>query len=304
METTSACQLRCLMCPRDEALRKGTLKVGQMEEGLAVKIIDEVASVSPKTRLWFCFFGEPTLSKVVWRRVKMAKEKGVETTVINSNGNSLTPRVCHQVIESGLDEIYIGLDAATPETYSKVRVRGNYQRVVENVHYLLKHKGDPLKVTVQFGVYQENEHEVEAFKQYWTALGVPVFVRPKLTWIGYLSEHRPTQEARHACSWILDSFPIYHDGLVAYCVCDWDNRMPVGDINKQSITEVWQGTLRKWHNRHLGGRFGELPRFCQECRDWQTKPLKGTLKELYEKRLTFDDFVMAKPGFIKTKDFF
>jgi len=39
------------MCAREESLKKGTLQIGQMEEWLAEKIIDEVASINPKTLL-------------------------------------------------------------------------------------------------------------------------------------------------------------------------------------------------------------------------------------------------------------
>jgi hypothetical protein len=288
------------MCARETALKKGTLQVGTMSEKLAIKIIDEIANVNPKCRLWFCYFGEPTLSKHVWSRIKIAKDKGIEATIINSNGNMLNIDVCNKLIDSGLDEIYIGLDAATAETYSKVRVRGDFSRVVKNVHYLLAHKGSNLKVVVQFGVYNENEHEVEAFQKYWDGFGVHVFIRPKLTWLGYLSEHNPQQSGRYACPWIFDSLPIYHNGLVPYCVCDWDNRMPMGDTNRQSITEVWQTAYRKWQNRHLAGDFESLPNFCRHCRDWQTKPLSGTLKELHEHKLRFDDIDMHKPEYIRT----
>lgn len=302
MESTSACQLRCVMCARTDALKKGTLKVGHMDEWLALKIIDEIAEVNPKTRLWFCYFGEPTISKTVWRRIKIAKTKGIEKTIINSNGNLLSPEICEQAVESGLDEIYIGMDAATPETYARVRIRGDFNKVVRNIHYLLAHKKENLKVTVQFGVYQENEHELEAFKKYWADLGVPIFVRPKLTWLGYLTEYHPTHEDRYPCPWILDALPIYPNGLVPYCICDWDNRMPVGDAKRQSLTEIWQVMCRPWQNLHLAGRFHELPQFCQQCRDWQTKPLQGTLAKVHAQRLTFDDFAMPKPGHIRTKD--
>ncbi len=303
METTSACQLRCKMCARESALQKGTLKVGNMEDWLAQKIIDEVAAVNKKTRFWFCFFGEPTISKKIWQRIQTAKTKGIETTVINTNGNLLTPSICDQIIACGLDEIYVGLDAATSETYAQVRIRGHYDKVVEGVRYLLKHKGDHLKVTVQFGVYEENEHELDAFKKYWQDLDVPVFIRPKLTWLGYLSEHNPSHENRYPCPWILDSFPIYYNGLVPYCICDWDNRMPVGDIKKQSITEVWQTSYRKWQDLHLSGKFGELPPFCQQCRDWQAKKPGETLKKLYSQKLRFGEFAMAKPDYIRTQNF-
>ncbi|HEY3038999.1 MAG TPA: radical SAM/SPASM domain-containing protein [Pyrinomonadaceae bacterium] len=299
METTSACQLRCKMCAREESLKKGTLKIGQMEEWLAEKIIDEVASVNPKTRLWFCYFGEPTISKQLWRRVRLAKDKGAECTIINSNGNLLKPAMADQLIDSGLDEIYIGLDAATAATYSRVRIRGDYDTVVSNINYLLRKKPERLKVTVQFGVYEENEHELEDFKKQWADHDVTVFIRPKLTWIGTLPEHFHTQHGRYPCPWIFDSLPIYFNGLVPYCICDWDNRLPAGDIKTHSIVEVWQSAYRKWQNIQLAGRFEELPDFCRACRDWQAKPLHGTLEELFDHRWTFEDCEMEKPAHIR-----
>jgi pyruvate-formate lyase-activating enzyme len=299
METTSACQLRCTMCAREASLKKGTLEIGQMEEWLADKIIDEVARVNPQTRLWFCYFGEPTLSKRLWDRVRLAKDRGVATTIINSNGNLLGPATVERLIDSGLDEIYIGLDAATAGTYARIRVRGHFDTVVRNIHDLLARKPARLKVAVQFGVYAENEHELEAFKAYWADKDVDVFIRPKLTWVGTIPEHFHTQAGRYPCPWVFDSLPIYFNGLVPYCICDWDNRQPAGDVKTQTIAEVWRSSYRTWQTLHLQGRFDDLPGFCRGCRDWQSKPLGGTLEELFTHRLTFDDIDMGKPAHIQ-----
>ncbi len=304
MESTSACQLRCAMCAREDSLKKGTLQIGQMEEWLSVKIMDEVAAVSPKTRLWFCFFGEPTISKQVWKRIGMAKQKGIETTVINSNGNLLIPKIADQLMDSGLDELYVGLDAVTPETYAQIRRRGDYQTVVNNIHYILKNKKPSLKVTVQFGVYAENEHEVEGFKAYWEKFGVPIYIRPKVTWLGALPEHYHTEDPRYPCGWQFDSLPIYWNGLVPYCICDWDNRFPQGDIKTQTIAEVWQTNYRKWQNYHLSGQFEKLPDFCQQCRDWQAKPLNDTMQKIFNQKLSFDDFEMEKPEYLRAQEHF
>jgi len=284
------------MCAREESLRKGTLKIGEMEDWLAEKIIAQVAVANPKTRFWFCYFGEPTISRKLCARIRLAKDRGIETTIINTNGNLLGRDLAHRLIDSGLDEVYIGLDAATSETYSRIRVRGRYDRVVENVRYLAACKPTRLKVTVQFGVYEQNEHELEAFKRAWAGQGVEIFIRPKLTWIGTLDEHFHTSESRYPCPWIFDSLPIYFDGLVPYCICDWDNRLPAGDIKVQSIADVWQRAYRRWQNLHLEGRFEELPDFCRRCRDWQSKALKGTLERLFAHRCTFDRCTLEKPA--------
>lgn len=296
MESTSACQLRCAMCARESVMRNGKFRIGHMEQWLAEKIIDEVAQVNPQTRLWFCFFGEPLISKHLPGRIRLAKKRGIQTTIINTNGNLLNVRRAHELIDAGLDEVYIGLDATTPETYARVRVRGDYERVVQNIKYLLDHKPKSMKVTVQFGVYKENEHELEAFKNFWSDFEVSVYIRPKVTWLGYLSEHYHSDEPRYPCPWILDSFSIFWNGLVSYCICDWENRAPVGDVRNQSILEIWQTVLRQKQNLHLSGCFEELPEFCRNCRDWQAKKCPETAKKLQAHGWTFNEIYMPVPA--------
>ena len=49
METTSYCNLRCVMCSRKYI----KMKLGIMDEKLKKKIIDEIAENDPNTRFWF-----------------------------------------------------------------------------------------------------------------------------------------------------------------------------------------------------------------------------------------------------------
>jgi len=282
MESTSACQLRCTMCARENAFKSGKFKIGVMKRELAVKIIDEVAEEAPDTRLWLCYFGEPLLCKDLYWRVAYAKDRGIITTIINSNGNLLTSENSDKLIKAGLDEIYIGIDAATSKTYSRIRIRGNYDRVVNNVLSMAEKGRDKVKIVVQFGVYDENEHEVEMFKEFWKDKGVHVFIRSKLTWINTLSKKTGVpQIERYSCPWIFDCFPIYFNGIVPYCICDWYNRAPVGDVNKSTIKQLWQGPIRKIQKLHLKAKWDKLPNFCQTCPDWKTKPLEGKLKEKF-----------------------
>ena len=279
LESTSACNLKCIMCARSYT----KVKVGIMKEEIAYKLIDEIAKEDPSTRLWLCYFGEPLILRntdILYQRIKYSKEKGIKSTIINTNGNLLEPHVSEKLMESGLDEIYIGIDAVTAETYSKIRVGGDYNKLMNNIDYLLKQGNPNLKVTVQFGIYESNEHEVEDFKKYWEEKGVKIFIRPKLTWIGHTSENYKTTENRYPCPWLFDTFAIDFDGKVPYCVCDWHNQSPVGDLNKETIKEVWQNRIREYQAIHLRKEWDKLPEFCQNCRDWQTKPYADYLKNL------------------------
>ncbi len=285
METSSACNLRCSMCARDAAFRSGKFKIGLMKRELAIKIIDEIADEAPDTRLWLCYFGEPLTGRDLFWRIAYAKKRGIHKTIINSNGNLIIPDNADKLIDAGLDEIYIGIDAATQETYSKIRVRGNHEKLVKNILYLVKKTNGRMKVTVQYGVYDENEHELEMFKEFWKDKGVEIFIRPKLTWINTLSEKPIGEEhngERYPCPWIFDSFPIFFDGSVPYCICDWYNRATVGNINNSNIKDLWQNAMHEIRETHLMAQWNKLPEFCQDCPDWKTKPLKGKLKKQFE----------------------
>lgn len=279
IDTVSHCNLNCAMCPRQYKPRKW----GWMDDDLAVKLIDEIAETEPDTRIWFCYFGEPLVAKNkkngLFERIAYAKKKGVRRTVINSNANLMDEKCVDKMIRSGLDEIYIGIDAATPETYAKVRRGGDYNTVLKNIDYLLKvQREGGMKIpelTVQFGVYDENEHEVGLFEKYWKGKGVKVFIRPKLTWIGYLEDKVKTKEKRWPCSWFFDSINIIETGEVPYCVCDWANRIPFGDVHKESIKDIWQKKIRHYQILQAEERWEELPEFCRQCTDWQTKTKKS-----------------------------
>src|SRR6476660_4437860 len=109
LETSSFCQLKCTMCARQFNPRKW----GRMDDTLAKKIIDDVMEKAPWVRMWFCYFGEPLVSKKIglYDRIKYAKSKGLKRAAINTNGNLLDDECLDKLLDAGLDEVYIGIDA-------------------------------------------------------------------------------------------------------------------------------------------------------------------------------------------------
>ena len=65
---------------------------------------------------------EPLLIKDFHKYIKYAHDKILMDIMINTNGSPLTARRSQQLLDSGLTRLRFSLDAATPETYKKVRV--------------------------------------------------------------------------------------------------------------------------------------------------------------------------------------
>jgi len=58
-------------------------------------------------------------------------------------------------------------------------------------------------------------------------------------------------------------------GKVVTCAVDLDAKFIAGDINHQSLKEVWNGKLKELRQSHLLKQFHALPENCRECKDWQ-----------------------------------
>jgi radical SAM protein with 4Fe4S-binding SPASM domain len=251
-----------------------TRKKGKMSMSLFKKIINEIASVNPNTRVWMVFYGEALMLKykLIWM-IHYAKKMGLTDVVLNSNANLLDEEMAEGLIDAGLDAIYIGIDAFKKESYEKLRVGGDFDKTVKNVNRLLEIKKETgaakPEVYVQFVEMEDNYSEVEDFKKYWSDRGAVVKIRPKVTWAGTVAPYNMVEKDRYPCHWGMQSFNILWDGKVALCAVDYDGRFIGGDVSEQSIQEIWAGKLKEIRDLHRKGRYDELPEFCCKCKDWQ-----------------------------------
>ena len=129
LETTSRCNLRCVMCPHAiDAVDRPK----HLEECLILSL-DKVISQSSVIQLHG--IGEPLTSPVFWSMLKHLSDDCQTQT--NTNLTVLDERRLSALIGSNLKSINVSLDAARPETYRKIRgysfeaVIGNIRRFVE-----------------------------------------------------------------------------------------------------------------------------------------------------------------------------
>jgi hypothetical protein len=138
---------------------------------------------------------------------------------------------------------------------------------------LAKYGNDSQQLFVQFIVTDFNEEELEPFKEFWTAKGVNVKIRPKLSWAGLVeaANLRDNSEVeRKPCYWLMRLLPICADGRAALCGTDLRCPLDLGNAMTMTIKEIWKGKLKGYRKMHLERRFDQLPDLCRNCRDWQS----------------------------------
>jgi MoaA/NifB/PqqE/SkfB family radical SAM enzyme len=126
LEVTNRCNLLCETCPRTfETLEPPA----DMSWELFTKIVDQVPNVA---RVVLHGVGEPMLVKQLPQMIRYLKDRGTYV-LFNTNGTLMQPKRFQQLIDTGLDELRVSLDAADRETYLKVRGKDYFNRIVRDV---------------------------------------------------------------------------------------------------------------------------------------------------------------------------
>jgi len=267
VEPVNICNLNCIMCPSSDLTRER----GTMEMRLFTKIVDEITAVDPSTKLWPAIMGEPLLAgERLFEMLAYAQEKNIGV-YLNTNAVLYDDASIAKMREYGVREIIVGMDAQTAETYGKIRRGGDFGRLCENVEKMIEaYRGGGPKVILQYVIMSENEHETEAFKAEWLEKGAIVKIRLKQGWGDLVGSEYLTieqKERTHPCPWLNRHLLVLWDGEVCQCDGDMDNRHSCGNIYRQTLTEVWQGEMRRRRERHYRGDFDFEP--CNYCNDWQ-----------------------------------
>ena len=289
IEPTNACNLRCPLCPTG----RGTLgrKTGFLPLDLFRKCIGELGPYLIEINV--SNYGEPMLHKDLPAMIAAAKATGARVAM-GCNGHFLDADSARQLIESGLDLVYISFDGIDQETYEKYRVRGDFAKVCEGVRTLLAQRKalgrtNPF-VELQFLVMKHNETQMEAFRAMADEIGADRrIIKP----VSFNVADWDDPETRDAFADFFpenDAYRVYRregeawrwkkDGL-AFCTAPWRSVTVLCDGSivpccrdphgQHTMGNVADGVLKVWNNKrfrafrkHLATRRDKMP-ICMVC---------------------------------------
>ena len=168
VEPAIACNLKCVMCPWREMAKKAEDR-GIMTPAVWQAIrpyLDRVQSVD------FTGGGEPLLQPELAEWIADASKAGCETGFL-SNGLLLTEEKLKKILDAGINWMCISMDGADAETYNKIRIGSNFDRVCENVANIARLRtGKIPKTMINFVLMDLNSHQMEEMVQLAARLGV------------------------------------------------------------------------------------------------------------------------------------
>jgi radical SAM protein with 4Fe4S-binding SPASM domain len=164
IEPTTRCNLHCPEC----LVGSGMLKreKGDLPLDSYRTLVQSIHKHTSYIALYLQ--GEPFLNKHIIEMVRIAKEYKIYTC-ISTNGHYLDRSNATELVQAGLNRIIVSLDGLSQESYSKYRINGNFNQVIDGIRNLVNvkrelHSKTPI-VIIQFIVFRYNEGDIEEFKQ-------------------------------------------------------------------------------------------------------------------------------------------
>ncbi|MFO0984522.1 MAG: radical SAM protein [Planctomycetota bacterium] len=171
-DPSSACGLRCPMCPVSyevEVRSKAVLRWDIFDH-----IIDELGP-----HLFFVDFfnwGEPLLNKQLPQMLAKLKRWDIEVRISSSLSVQVPDAVLESFVEHGLDCLTVSIDGFSQQSYEKYRVRGDLKLALANMERLAaikrRRRASRPVIDWQYLVFSFNEHEIEQARAFAEKIGV------------------------------------------------------------------------------------------------------------------------------------
>jgi MoaA/NifB/PqqE/SkfB family radical SAM enzyme len=169
LETTNRCDSKCQTCIR-------TFQTLEPPADLTLERVRAIVAQFPVLdRVVLHGIGEPLLNPQIFDIVAYLKTR-VASVLFNSDAISLTAPRAGRLVESGLDEYRVSMDAATRATYRRLRGVDRFERVTANVARLIGLQRElgrtTPRVSLWFTATRANVDELPGFVQLAADLGV------------------------------------------------------------------------------------------------------------------------------------
>lgn len=257
MEPYSGCNYNCPLCPSGlNILKRNKLKM-TFEE-----FKRNLGNLKYTTEYITLFhFGEPLLNDELYKMIEYCNKYDISTQV-STNGMLLNEEKAEKFIKSKLNRIIFSIDTYNADIYSRYRVNGKFEVVVNNIKKMVEMKkrmNSNIVIVAQYMLMNDNE-DIDKMKEHGKALGVDE-VLIKTIGIGNSIENYeeakkflPEKEElnrynknttiaklnNYKCKYVWKRMVVCSDGICLPCCRDQKVDYILGECNeKNNLSKIW-----------------------------------------------------------------
>ncbi|MFQ5671485.1 MAG: SPASM domain-containing protein [Nitrospinales bacterium] len=285
LDITNRCNAKCSWCPQPQLE-----DVGAMKMPLYRKIIDDYAVRGGVVH--FGTFGEPLMDKTFAEKVRYLKNyPSIQKVEMVTNAFFLNEKIVPTLIENKVN-VEISLDELEKETFEEIK-KMSYDVVRANILEFLKlndRSAEPVNVNFRVKSSLSRQHTMahELFRELashrCTIELTPIDEDSITTWAGrfdkmafyedhmkntaIVKDHNPKEFNKTntaPCNQLWKWMVVYWDGSVVLCCVDMFSSTILGNLNDNTIEEIWTGpVLTQLRQKMIQRKRFEIP-ICQDC---------------------------------------
>jgi radical SAM protein with 4Fe4S-binding SPASM domain len=281
LELVNRCNLSCIMCYTvNHTLPKATL-----DRTTIAKIMHE-SQARGLSAVQIGLGSEALLYKNIGDVLAAADGAGIMDIFLATNGVLLKDKVCEAIIRHRVSRVFVSLDAATCETYKRIRGKDELELIESNIHRLIdakrRHGARLPLIRVSFCVQKENLHEREMFAAKWRDVvdHVDFQVMSDFSEVDELAETGKATEPKVYNASALDTpycpqpfnrLDVWSNGDVTPCCTFYGKNLVLGNVKTQSLKEIWDGAkINDLRNQFRSGKLNPNCEMCLAGRDVET----------------------------------
>lgn len=284
IDPCNLCNFKCRFCAMQTSTEPVSFKKQLMDLSLFKKIIDDISEFPNKLKiLHIANYGEPLLHPDFPEMVRYAKRKDISELVATvTNGSKLNPELNRALIDAGLDRVRISVEAIDQEGYLEIAgTRIDFEAFVSNIsdlHERSLQAGGNCEIFVKIvDAAVETPEKQKRFYQLFEGICDRIYIdHVTPIWAGWdeinerfeiekIGSHNQQWQNVKVCPYPFYNLCVTPDGIANVCCADWKRELSMGDLTKQSLTEIWAGkSLRRFWLDMLAGHKDQYS-ICRTC---------------------------------------
>jgi len=272
-QITNECNLACLHCIEESG--PGKAFPDELDRTQVFSVLQQMMDLDVP---YLSFSGgEPMLHPLFFDMVEYICQRDGQLK-IETNGHYLSPENCARMKELGVKAVQVSLDGASSATFNRIRVRGEFDRVIEGVRNLQR---ADVPIEINFSPTHFNVDEISTAVDLAYELGAYSFYTGRTMYTGnavktwkrlaaseaqyqiffdalrakteeyrgrmrvYFHESGLLEELRYRLQHPAALLIVLPNGLVKLI-----NALPFicGDLRRQSLREIWAHFQRAWQD--------------------------------------------------------
>ena len=277
-ELANSCNYKCSFCPYSlkPSMRPRGFNVSgskMIDINLVEKILREANG-----RLYAVELGyntEPLLHPQALKIAALCSQYGVLDIRMGTNGSLLGNFNFKDIIESGITQLQVSVDAVDSSSYKKARNSENYSKVVDNIKSFVRSRdemGSKLpRIRITYVKTPENAPNAQLFISQWNEIADIIGIQDLLVYpdsdlaVGTGNFVGRDMDNTESCYMPKVRLSIRSDGTVHPCCNVPGMKLKVGDLNKKTVQQVWLSPSMKALRTSHYSEAWKKNKICREC---------------------------------------